>query len=57
MRAGNAPIGAMSSLPDDLLPTAEDEVAIRQNAGLIAEKILGPIEPEEDSDEEDAAEA
>jgi recombination protein RecA len=34
------------------------EAAIRQNAGLIAEKILGPSEPEEDdSDESDAAEA
>src|SRR5437016_6555167 len=34
------------------------EAAIRQNAGLIAEKILGPTEPEdEDSDESDAAEA
>jgi recombination protein RecA len=32
------------------------EAAIRQNAGLIAEKILGPIEEEED-DDEDAAEA
>jgi recombination protein RecA len=31
------------------------EAAIRQNAGLIAEKILGPSEPEED--ESDAAEA
>ena len=34
------------------------EAAIRQNAGLIAEKILGPSEPEEDdSDDSDAAEA
>jgi recombination protein RecA len=32
------------------------EAAIRQNAGLIAEQILGPIEEDEDSDE-DAAEA
>jgi recombination protein RecA len=31
------------------------EAAIRQNAGLIAEKILGPTEPEED--DSDAAEA
>jgi recombination protein RecA len=34
------------------------EAAIRQNAGLIAEKILGPSEPEEDdADDSDAAEA
>jgi recombination protein RecA len=33
------------------------EASIRQNAGLIAEQILGPTEPEEDSDDEDAAEA
>jgi recombination protein RecA len=34
------------------------EVAIRQNAGLIAEQILGPVEAEEDDgDESDAAEA
>jgi recombination protein RecA len=34
------------------------EVAIRQNAGLIAEQILGPVEAEEDDGEEsDAAEA
>jgi recombination protein RecA len=34
------------------------EAAIRQNAGLIAEKILGPTEPEEDdADDSDAAEA
>jgi recombination protein RecA len=33
------------------------EAAIRQNAGLIAEQILGPVEAEEDSDDEDAAEA
>jgi hypothetical protein len=38
---------------------ASIEAAIRQNAGLIGEQILGPIEPGEDSDddEEDAAEA
>jgi recombination protein RecA len=33
------------------------EAAIRQNAGLIAEQILGPSEPEEDNSDSDAAEA
>jgi recombination protein RecA len=32
------------------------EAAIRSNAGLIAEQILGPIEANEDGDEKDAAE-
>lgn len=33
------------------------EAAIRQNAGLIAEQILGPVEADKDDDEADAAEA
>jgi recombination protein RecA len=32
------------------------ETAIRQNAGLIAEQILGPVEADKDDDEADAAE-
>jgi recombination protein RecA len=36
---------------------ARIESAVRQNAGLIAEQILGNTEADSDSDDEDAAEA
>jgi len=56
-RIGQGRENAKTFLKQNPEMAAKIEASIRQNAGLIAEKILGPIEPEEDSDEEDAAEA
>ncbi|HEX5778454.1 MAG TPA: recombinase RecA [Xanthobacteraceae bacterium] len=56
-RIGQGRENAKTFLKENPEMAAKIEASIRQNAGLIAEQILGPIEPEEDSDEEDAAEA
>ena len=56
-RIGQGRENAKTFLKQNPEMAAKIEASIRQNAGLIAEQILGPIEPEEDSDEEDAAEA
>ena len=56
-RIGQGRENAKTFLQQNPEMAAKIEASIRQNAGLIAEQILGPIEPEEDSDEEDAAEA
>ncbi len=56
-RIGQGRENAKTFLKENPEMAAKIEASIRQNAGLIAERILGPIEPEEDSDEEDAAEA
>jgi recombination protein RecA len=57
-RIGQGRENAKTFLKQNPEMAAKIEASIRQNAGLIAEQILGPIEPEDDSDdEEDAAEA
>src|SRR3984893_12549880 len=57
-RLGQGRENAKSFLKQHPEIASKIEVAIRQNAGLIAEQILGPPEAEEDdSDESDAAEA
>jgi len=57
-RIGQGRENAKTFLKQNPEMAAKIEAAIRGNAGLIAEKILGPIEPEDDSDnDEDAAEA
>jgi recombination protein RecA len=58
-RIGQGRENAKTFLKQNPEMAASIEAAIRQNAGLIGEQILGPIEPGEDSDddEEDAAEA
>jgi recombination protein RecA len=55
-RIGQGRENAKAFLKQNPEMAAKIEAAIRQNAGLIAEQILGPTEGEE-SDEEDAAEA
>jgi recombination protein RecA len=54
-RIGQGRENAKTFLKDNPEVAARIEAAVRQNAGLIGEKILGPIE--EDSDDKDAAEA
>jgi recombination protein RecA len=57
-RIGQGRENAKTFLKQNPEMAAKIEAAIRGNAGLIAEQILGPIEPEDDSDnDEDAAEA
>jgi recombination protein RecA len=57
-RIGQGRENAKTFLKQNPEMAAKIEAAIRQNAGLIAEQILGPIEEGEDSDDdEDAAEA
>src|SRR5690242_21205 len=60
-RLGQGRENAKTFLKDNPEIANKIEVAIRQNAGLIAEQILGPIEAgedaEDDGDESDAAEA
>src|ERR1700681_2552991 len=58
VRIGQGRENAKAFLKANPETAAKIEAAIRQNAGLIAEQILGPPEAEEDdSDESDAAEA
>jgi recombination protein RecA len=54
-RLGQGRENAKTFLKQNPETASKIEAAIRQNAGLIAEKILGPTEPEED--DSDAAEA
>jgi recombination protein RecA len=54
-RIGQGRENAKAFLKQNPEVAAQIEAAVRQNAGLIGEKILGPIE--EDSDDKDAAEA
>src|SRR5690606_35821782 len=54
-RIGQGRENAKTFLKDNPEVAARIEAAVRQNAGLIGEQILGPIE--DDSDDEDAAEA
>jgi recombination protein RecA len=54
-RIGQGRENAKTFLKQNPEVAAQIEAAVRQNAGLIGEKILGPIE--EDSDDKDAAEA
>jgi recombination protein RecA len=54
-RIGQGRENAKAFLKQNPEVVAQIEAAVRQNAGLIGEKILGPIE--EDSDDKDAAEA
>jgi recombination protein RecA len=56
-RIGQGRENAKAFLKQNPEMAAKIEAAIRQNAGLIAEQILGPTEDDDDSDEEDAAEA
>ena len=59
-RIGQGRENAKTFLKDNPEIAGKIEMAIRQNAGLIAEQILGPIEAgeaEDDGEESDAAEA
>jgi recombination protein RecA len=57
-RLGQGRENAKVFLRDNPEIAGKIETAIRQNAGLIAEQILGPIEAEDSEDDEsDAAEA
>ncbi len=56
-RLGQGRENAKTFLKDNPEIAGKIEAAIRQNAGLIAEQILGPVEADESDDEPDAAEA
>ena len=57
-RLGQGRENAKTFLKENPEVAGKIELAIRQNAGLIAEQILGPVEPEDkDDDDSDAAEA
>jgi recombination protein RecA len=58
-RLGQGRENAKTFLKENPEVAGKIELAIRQNAGLIAEQILGPVEAEadEDDDDSDAAEA
>jgi recombination protein RecA len=56
-RIGQGRENAKAFLKQNPEMAAKIEAAIRQNAGLIAEQILGPTEEDDESDDDDAAEA
>jgi recombination protein RecA len=56
-RLGQGRENAKTFLKENPEIAGKIELAIRQNAGLIAEQILGPVEADEDDDDSDAAEA